>query len=557
MTASKRSLFDLRSTNCCRYKPVAAPQGTTITLNGIFARYPVRRKVFFKDRKKNLHKMKIITMAYALLYPNTRFTFRVIGAADTITFQGDMRQKVGQLYGSSKVLGLTEGIIKFSGWTWSYVIPNEHNTENSGKSTWEYTLVAVNGLLLDSSLTTTRKIVKHINRHLTSRGTVVNGIWVLAISNVDSHAFDRTLEPSKDDLIFQDLNLFLESVDQFFARIFEPEESMDEDITLNDIDCECMTADTTAVNSELDMMADTTIVEAEPDMMVDTTAIGAKPRKNTSSQSSTSSFCSLSFMSTMPNSTKESGSKLRQTFLLPQVDLQEFVTSPHLESNSISPDSSISRSGTRNATNDRAKNAFALILDQASKTQSTRHKISKHHSSPRTDIISRFSAQPADISKISSSAKRKSSINTPRPSSTRRFTSQPRSFVAAGNGRTSSTPPPTILDRFLGTSSLSATVDRTSLRSTSMQHGRPSQKVITTARAGLASVNAQKGILSFARMSKQVGKPTRDNQFIVVRMQDLPKPMVDEDENGVLGDLLCGELGGCFKVQSEGWMFLL
>lgn len=193
---------------------MAAPVGTTFTLSALFARYPVRRKICLKDRKKSIAQMKVLLLAFAILYPSVRLSFSITGSNEPVLMfkESSIKEKLARVFGVKNVSHLDEGTKSLCGWVWNHVMPKE---ADAIKGRVEYYLVAVNGRPLTSTLPVTKKIVSHVNKRFTTQLGCKPGIWVLAISSVKAGTFDVNVEPSKDDIIFNDLNQVLEGIDRF------------------------------------------------------------------------------------------------------------------------------------------------------------------------------------------------------------------------------------------------------------------------------------------------------------------------------------------------------
>lgn len=211
-----------------------------MTLSGLFARYPVRRKILFKESTKNLVKIRHLLLAYSILYPNVRLNLRVRGSASKsgpikpLIFKetSTNKEKLAQVFGATKVSNLCEGSKKVGSWSWTYVLPKQMqpvqlrtSEGDDAKIIWDYSLIGVNGRPLTSTLPVTKKITFHINKRLSAflNGQVEkqrSAIWVLGISSVSNTDFDVNIEPSKDDLIFTDMNQLLNNIDAFLETCY-------------------------------------------------------------------------------------------------------------------------------------------------------------------------------------------------------------------------------------------------------------------------------------------------------------------------------------------------
>lgn len=232
--------------------------------------------MFFKDPAKNLQKMKLLLLAYALLYTDVRISFRITGGGGSMMLQGTMKEKLSQVFGSSKISALTEGEKELGGWNWRFVIPTFTGKSTDTKVSWDYSLFAINGIPLNPSLSVTRKIVTHVNKLLSRLGNIATAAWVIAITNVDVNSYDRTVETSKDDLLFRDLDELLYRIESFIASVF-PCVEVTSDTTLVDVSDDDIAEETTLVleNSPVESNKDcarkeqdTTRIESTPEMPV-------------------------------------------------------------------------------------------------------------------------------------------------------------------------------------------------------------------------------------------------------------------------------------------------
>lgn len=167
-----------------------------------------------KECKKSIAQMRALLLAFAILDPKVRLSFKIIGSNEPVLMfkESSVKEKLARVFGVQNVSLLVEGTKSFGGWIWNYVIPKEPDTI---KSKVEYYLVAVNGRPLTSTLPVTKKIVSHVNKRFTTQLGCKPGIWVLAISSVKAGTFDVNVEPSKDDIMFNDLDQVLDGIDRF------------------------------------------------------------------------------------------------------------------------------------------------------------------------------------------------------------------------------------------------------------------------------------------------------------------------------------------------------
>ncbi|KAI9668878.1 MAG: hypothetical protein M1831_000948 [Alyxoria varia] len=196
------------------------PVGTTIRLTDLFKNLPVRRQTALKATNKCLAKIKRTLQAYAFARPNTRFSLRVLKAKNdkanwmyvpkSETVIGDAAMKIVGKDCASQCFYNTD---EFSRFEVEALLPRP-DAENAKVSNVGH-FISVDSRPVSSTRGTINQVVKMFKEHLKQSSRNLSDAkdpfcWINI--RCPPGSYDANVEPSKDDVVFQDPQACLDAV---------------------------------------------------------------------------------------------------------------------------------------------------------------------------------------------------------------------------------------------------------------------------------------------------------------------------------------------------------
>ncbi|KAL4752181.1 hypothetical protein BDW72DRAFT_192316 [Aspergillus terricola var. indicus] len=231
-----------RNGELIRTERISHPVGTTVRISNLFQQIPVRRQTAIKNFKKTLLKIKKMMQAYAMARPSVRLSFKVLKAKT---------ESSNWMYAPGKNSTLTEAALKVAGTdvASNCVLKNWPTSSNDGRTSPEGSVFRLAALLpkLGSDFTKFNNLGQYIsvdNRPLSSGRGVAQSITRLYKTYVRSAAsrdglsprindpflcihilcpegaYDANVEPSKDDVLFEDQQAVLSLMEDLLRNTY-------------------------------------------------------------------------------------------------------------------------------------------------------------------------------------------------------------------------------------------------------------------------------------------------------------------------------------------------
>ncbi|KAL4864898.1 hypothetical protein BDV12DRAFT_175527 [Aspergillus spectabilis] len=229
---------------------LAHPVGTTVRISDLFRLIPVRRQVAIKNSKKTLLKIRKMIQTYAMARPSTRLSLKVLKA----------KSESGNLmYAPGKHATLMEAALKIAGTEvasncmvkeWPTPPSDSQDSKDEIGSTFRLTAllpkpgsdytkfnnsgqyISIDGRPVSSGRGVAQAIVKVYKSYLRfvasrdgSAPTITDPFFCVHIG-CPGGSYDANIEPSKDDILFEDQPAVLSLVEELFRDAYgeRPEE---------------------------------------------------------------------------------------------------------------------------------------------------------------------------------------------------------------------------------------------------------------------------------------------------------------------------------------------
>ena len=231
--AAKLHLLD--TGGIAKQELASAPVGTTVRISGLFHQLPVRRQNAIKEAAKTIPKVKELLQSHALARLDIKYSFKVLG-----------RPKLSWSYNPGKQITVREAVLRVFGpdiasqcvevtapkvavvpevplspdpqQTAEYVIetflprPNADLMRISKRA-----FVYIDSRPISASKGSAKKLVSMFRTHLNRKSIPENSIshvkdpFIRINIRCSSGSYDPNIEPSKDDVLFVDERLLLDT----------------------------------------------------------------------------------------------------------------------------------------------------------------------------------------------------------------------------------------------------------------------------------------------------------------------------------------------------------
>ncbi|KAL3424873.1 DNA mismatch repair protein mutL [Phlyctema vagabunda] len=218
---------------------ISHPIGTTVSVAKFMANLPIRKQQALKQATKTLAKLKDLLQSYALARPSVRFNLRITkGSKGGWSFSprpnDGIREAVSQVIGRDAAM---QCIVRS-------VSPNDGDAHQISSKNTQFQLDAflpkpdadaskigsgqylcIDARPLSSDKGTIKKIVTLLKKYLraslgnTASDKIKNPFFRLSITCAKS-SYDPNVEPAKDDVIFENEDMLIESVEELFKEVY-------------------------------------------------------------------------------------------------------------------------------------------------------------------------------------------------------------------------------------------------------------------------------------------------------------------------------------------------
>ncbi|KAL4883810.1 hypothetical protein BJY04DRAFT_226428 [Aspergillus karnatakaensis] len=217
------------------------PVGTTIRITKIFHHIPVRRQTAIKNSKKTLVAIRKMVQTYAMARPSTRLSLKVLKAKN---------ESGNWMYAPAKHATLMEAALKIAGTEiasqcmakeWPQPSPGSSNGDTSAfkltallpKLGSDYTkfnssgqYISIDGRPVSSSRGFAQALVKLYKSYIRliasqdGLSPTITDPFLCVHINCPEGSYDVNIEPSKDDILFEDQKAALALVDALFRDTY-------------------------------------------------------------------------------------------------------------------------------------------------------------------------------------------------------------------------------------------------------------------------------------------------------------------------------------------------
>ncbi|KAL4815530.1 hypothetical protein BDW67DRAFT_191553 [Aspergillus spinulosporus] len=238
------SLKYSRNGELIRTERISHPVGTTVRISNLFQQIPVRRQTAIRDSKKTLLKIKKMVQAYAMARPSVRLSFKVLKAKN---------ESSSWMYAPGENATLTEAALKVAGTeiASNCILKNWPTFSNNGEaspgdsgfrlvallpkvgSAIDFTkfnhlgqYISVDNRPLSSGRGIAQDITKLYKTYLRSAALrdglspPINDPFLCIHILCPVGAYDVNVEPSKDDVLFEDQQAVLSPVEDLFRETY-------------------------------------------------------------------------------------------------------------------------------------------------------------------------------------------------------------------------------------------------------------------------------------------------------------------------------------------------
>ncbi|KAI1436691.1 hypothetical protein GGR50DRAFT_184494 [Xylaria sp. CBS 124048] len=230
-----------------KQRSTSAPVGTTVRVTKLFSRQPVREQMAIKEAKKNIEKMQELLRSYAMARPQLRLSFKVLHTPTKIWSYSPrpgatVAEAALQLFG---VEAASNCLLK--------TIQSDHGSTDNDPTAQGLLKSATDGFRLEALLANpeaehqkvpnrhyfsvdsrpinsrrgiTKKLLKVYIEHLKTsmpamRKDVTDSFIHLNVC-CPSGSYDANIEPSKDNVLFTDENVILDTFRRLCDEIYKP-----------------------------------------------------------------------------------------------------------------------------------------------------------------------------------------------------------------------------------------------------------------------------------------------------------------------------------------------
>ncbi|KAL4803044.1 hypothetical protein BDV18DRAFT_166540 [Aspergillus unguis] len=221
---------------------ISHSSGTTVRISNLFQQIPVRRQTSVKNAKKTISRIRKMIQSYAMARPAVRFTFKILKAKS---------ESSNWMYAPGKKATLMDAALKVAGtevasncelkqWP-SSSSQEESPTDNSGfrlvallpRLGSDFTkfnnlgqFISIDGRPISSGRGIAQAIVKTYKSHLRSVSSrdglsppITDPFLCMQIICPEG-VYDVNIEPSKDDVLFEDQQMVLALTEDFFRDVY-------------------------------------------------------------------------------------------------------------------------------------------------------------------------------------------------------------------------------------------------------------------------------------------------------------------------------------------------
>ncbi|KAI9662304.1 MAG: hypothetical protein M1821_008471 [Bathelium mastoideum] len=217
---------------------VSAPVGTTVEVNGVFERVPVRRRVLVEKAGEGgrwVARVRRLVQGYALVRPGVRFEVKVKGKGGGggrsewvfVPRAGEgAEEAVVKVLGSGCVRECEWFVREHEGYEFKAFLPRVEALREKVGGIGQF--MSVDGRVMDAKKGTMKKIVRLWKEKMKEAGVEVGREWAMLLNmTCPEGSYDVNVEPAKDDVIFENEPLVLEGWGKLLEEAYPTELEQD------------------------------------------------------------------------------------------------------------------------------------------------------------------------------------------------------------------------------------------------------------------------------------------------------------------------------------------
>lgn len=216
-----------------RRETASHPVGTSVRATDFFNSLPVRKQTALKAATKTLAKIKRMLQAYALARPNIRFSLRVL-KVKTVAGNFIYAPKAGassvqdaalKMFGNTCTSRCSWHVLQSHGFELQAFCPTPEAVSAKISNIGQF--LPVDSRPMTSSRGTMKQILtlfkEQLRKSSESRDSIKDPFLCLNIV-CPTASYDPNIEPSKDDVLFDDSSKVLAAASELFTAIYPPRE---------------------------------------------------------------------------------------------------------------------------------------------------------------------------------------------------------------------------------------------------------------------------------------------------------------------------------------------
>lgn len=233
-----------------RQSRTSHPIGTTVCVTSFMAKLPVRKQTALKSASKTLTRVRELVQAYALARPSIRFSLKVVSESKSswsfaLRPNDGTREAVSQVIGRVAALQCMQKSLSFveiqsenEAQTWNVASHSNKGSGNDDKFEVNVFLpksdaepakigqgqfISIDGRPISHERGTMRKIVTIYKSYVRGAFADMSGLkdpFLHLSIKCPVASYDPNVEPAKDDVLFANEGLVLESIESIFRELY-------------------------------------------------------------------------------------------------------------------------------------------------------------------------------------------------------------------------------------------------------------------------------------------------------------------------------------------------
>lgn len=211
-----------------RTEHASAPVGTCVKITNFFQTLPIRREMALKESAKILSKIKRLVQAYAFVRPTVRFSLRVLKAkSDKGDFTYAPKRNANVEDAAVKIVGKDCSLqcdwtaIESEGFEIHAFLPKPDAIRAKVANMGAF--LSIDGRPISTSRGTPKKIdaaFKERFRKATPGSSIGKVPFFYMNINCPSGSYDPNIEPAKDDVLFEQEDVVIDTVTKLFVDYY-------------------------------------------------------------------------------------------------------------------------------------------------------------------------------------------------------------------------------------------------------------------------------------------------------------------------------------------------